>query len=57
MIAGYLGRTDRFDDALARYAKSYANQVDRDFSAFTKAIRSGHLHTDTDDAGGLEFSL
>lgn len=57
MIAGYLGKSDRLDDALALYAKAYANQVERDFAAFKKAIRSGHLKTDTDEAAGLEFSL
>jgi hypothetical protein len=57
MIAGYLGKNDRVDDALALYAKAYADQVERDFAAFKKAIRSGHLKTDTDEAGDLEFSL
>ncbi len=57
MIAGYLGKNDRIDDALALFAKAYANQVERDFAAFKKAIRSGHLKTDTDEAGGLEFAL
>lgn len=59
MIAGYLGKSDRLDDALARYANAYAyaNRVDQDFSAFKTAIRSGHLRTDTDEVGGLEFSL
>jgi uncharacterized protein (DUF2252 family) len=56
-IAGYLGNSDRIDDALALYAKAYANQVERDFAAFKKAIRSGRLKADTDEAGGLEFSL
>src|SRR5215472_4124170 len=57
MIAGYLGKSDRVDDALALYAKAYADQVERDFAAFKKAIRSGHLKTDTGEAGGLEFLL
>jgi uncharacterized protein (DUF2252 family) len=57
MIAGYLGNSDRLDDALALYATAYANQVERDFAAFKKAIRAGHLKTDTDEAVGLEFSL
>ncbi len=57
MIAGYLGKSDRLDDALVLYAKAYADQVERDFSAFKKAIRSGHLQTDTEEAAGLEFSL
>jgi uncharacterized protein (DUF2252 family) len=57
MIAGYLGKNDRLGDALALYAKAYADQVERDFAAFKKAIRSGHLKTDTDEAANLEFLL
>ena len=57
MIAGYVGQSGRLDEALTLYATAYADQVDRDFSAFKKAIRSGHLRTDTDEAGSLEFTL
>lgn len=28
-----------------------------DFAAFKKATRTGHLKTDTDEAGDLEFAL
>ena len=31
--------------------------LELDFAAFKKAIRSGRLKADTDEAGGLEFSL
>jgi Uncharacterized protein conserved in bacteria (DUF2252) len=34
MIAGYLGSTDQFDNALALYAEAYADQAERDFEAF-----------------------
>ena len=57
MIAGYVGNSGRLDDALALYAKTYADQVERDFAAFQKAIRTGHLKTDTDETGGLAFAL
>jgi uncharacterized protein (DUF2252 family) len=57
MIAGYVGNSERLDDALALYAKAYADQVERDFAAFKKAIRTGHLKTDTDETGGLAFAL
>lgn len=56
-IAGYLGKSERFDDALAGYAEAYADQVERDFAAFQKSIRSGHLKVDTDEAAGLDFLL
>jgi NAD(P)H-dependent flavin oxidoreductase YrpB (nitropropane dioxygenase family) len=57
MIAGYLGKSDRLDDALTLYVKAYANQAECDIADFNKAIRSGHLQTDTHEAGGLEFAL
>jgi uncharacterized protein (DUF2252 family) len=55
MIAGYLGSTDRFDDALAEYSASYADQAERDFATFKAAIRSGRLSTDVEKDAGLEF--
>ncbi len=57
MIAGYLGSTDQFDNALARYAETYADQAERDFETFQKAIRSGRLSTDAEKGAGLEFLL
>jgi uncharacterized protein (DUF2252 family) len=57
MIAGYLGSSDSFDDALVKYAQAYADQVERDYEAFRKAIRSGRLHTDTDESSNLSFLL
>jgi hypothetical protein len=57
MIAGYVGKSERLDDVLALYARAYADQVERDFLAFQKAIRSGRLKTDTQDSGGLDFRV
>jgi uncharacterized protein (DUF2252 family) len=57
MIAGYVGKSGRLDDALVLYANAYASQVERDFATFKKSIRTGHLQTDTDETSGLEFSL
>jgi len=48
-IAGYLGRGDNFDLAIAKYAATYADQMERDFEAFTAAIRAGRLSTDVGD--------
>jgi uncharacterized protein (DUF2252 family) len=45
-VAGYLGRSDRFDRAIARYASAYADQVERDFERFTAAIRDGRISID-----------
>jgi hypothetical protein len=57
MIAGYLGSTDQFDNALAQYAEAYADQAERDFETFQKAIRSGRLSTEAEKGAGLEFLL
>lgn len=42
-IAGYLGRGEAFEEALARFALAYADQAERDYEAFVKAVRSGRL--------------
>lgn len=42
-LSGYLGRSDRFDHALCDFAQSYADQCERDFAAFKRAIRAGKI--------------
>jgi uncharacterized protein (DUF2252 family) len=44
-IAGYIGGSDRFSDALTRFATAYADQAERDYQAFRAAISSGQLST------------
>jgi hypothetical protein len=43
MIAGYLGAGDNFDRAIADFAVAYADQNERDYAAFTEAIREGRI--------------
>ena len=43
MIAGYAGNSDKLDEALARFARAYADQVERDHEALIQAIRRGVL--------------
>ena len=43
MIAGYLGGSEVFDDAIADFAVDYADQAQRDYRTFVKAIRQGRL--------------
>ena len=57
MIAGYLGSSDQFDDALAQYSEAYADQAERDYETFQAAIRSGRLSTEPAKGVGLEFLL
>jgi glyoxylase-like metal-dependent hydrolase (beta-lactamase superfamily II) len=42
-IAGYLGSSDTFDQALTEFAERYADQNERDYEAFPEQIRSGRL--------------
>jgi uncharacterized protein (DUF2252 family) len=42
-IASYLGAGDTFDRALSDFAVAYADQNDRDFETFARAVRSGRL--------------
>ena len=46
MIAGYLGSSDQFDEAIGDYAVAYADEVERDYRSFVRAVRSGRLKTD-----------
>jgi uncharacterized protein (DUF2252 family) len=42
-IAGYLGTSSTFDDAITRYALAYADQVECDYQAFQAAARNGRI--------------
>ena len=42
-IASYLGRGSAFDDAIAAFAAAYADQNERDYETFVKAVESGRL--------------
>ena len=47
-IAAYLGKKDRFDQAIVDFAERYADQNERDYEAFCAAIRSGRLEAQED---------
>jgi uncharacterized protein (DUF2252 family) len=42
-IAEYLGEGDQFDRSINDFAERYAEQNERDYRAFTEAVRSGRL--------------
>ena len=46
-IAAYLGKGDSFDTAVARFSADYADQNERDFEAFQKAVKAGRLEAET----------
>ena len=43
MIAGYMGSGHSFDEAICDFAVDYADQAERDYKAFVKAIRAGRV--------------
>ena len=44
-IAGYLGKSEAFDEAIERFAVAYADQTERDYAALLKAMRAGRIGT------------
>jgi uncharacterized protein (DUF2252 family) len=42
-ISGYIGAGSAIDDAICQFAVDYANQNQRDYRAFVKAVRAGHV--------------
>lgn len=47
-LAGYLGNGDQLAEALVKYSRAYADQVERDFGKFRNACRTGRLDARTD---------
>ena len=45
-IAGYLGKSGAFDEAVTEYAAGYADQAERDYEAFRTAARNGLIQTE-----------
>lgn len=43
MIVGYLGRSDKVDAAMCRFARAYADQTERDHETLVKAVAAGRL--------------
>jgi uncharacterized protein (DUF2252 family) len=43
VLAGYLGTSQRWDKALAKFAVAYADQTTKDYEAFKQAIRAGTI--------------
>jgi uncharacterized protein (DUF2252 family) len=47
-IAGYLGKSERFDVAIADFAQAYADQNERDHAALCDAVKSGRIEANAD---------
>jgi uncharacterized protein (DUF2252 family) len=48
LIAGYLGKGDQFDEALANFATAYAEQNERDYKALVRAATQGRIQVQTE---------
>ena len=48
-ISGYLGKSDRFDKAVADFSIAYADQCERDHKVLRKAVRKGRLEVELPD--------
>ena len=46
-IAGYLGKSDSFDEAMADFSVAYADQNERDYEAMLKAAAEGRIEVET----------
>ena len=46
-IASYLGKSEAFDTAIADFSVAYADQNERDYNAFSAAVKSGRLTAQT----------
>ncbi len=49
LIAGYMGSSSIFDDAICEFAVEYSDQNQRDYRAFVKAIREGRLEAQVEN--------
>ncbi|KFB68578.1 DUF2252 domain-containing protein [Candidatus Accumulibacter vicinus] len=49
LIAGYMGSSAVFDDAICEFAVEYSDQNQRDYRAFVKAVREGRLEAQVEE--------
>lgn len=47
-IIGYIGKSDKFDQAIGEFAEAYANQNEADYEVLRDAERSGHLTVESE---------
>lgn len=48
IMAGYMGSSDAFDEAITNFAVDYADQTERDHAALVKAVKAGRLEAKTE---------
>ncbi|CAN1210490.1 DUF2252 domain-containing protein [Tumidithrix helvetica PCC 7403] len=43
ILAGYMGKSEEFDEAIAKFAHTYADQTERDYDRLAAAARQGRI--------------
>ncbi len=43
VVAGYLGKSERFEESVAAWSMGYADQAERDFEALQEAVKKGRV--------------
>lgn len=49
ILAGYMGKSDTFDQAIAGFAMAYADQNERDHAALAKAVKQGKVKAEFEE--------
>jgi uncharacterized protein (DUF2252 family) len=50
MLSGYMGKGDEFDEAIADFSMAYADQNEKDHAALARAVRSGKVNAEFEQA-------
>ncbi len=50
LLSGYMGSSDALDESISEFALKYADQTEKDYDDFMKAIKSGKLEVKKDEA-------
>ncbi|MFM7330479.1 MAG: DUF2252 family protein [Brachymonas sp.] len=51
LIAGYIGKSEAFDEAITKHALAYADQNEADYSALKKAVKNGTVQATEEEPG------
>ena len=57
LVAGYCGRGSSLDESIARFAVTYADQVEKDHAAIVDAVTAGRLPSDPSAATDADKTL
>jgi len=49
LLSGYMGSSDTFDRAIAKFSIAYADQNEKDHAAFMKAIKTGRIEAEFEE--------